>query len=346
MTDSAVNTIVLPDTGRRCLAELLDRAARLGPEYGPGLSSHLPMALTALAAIGADDARLQRFFDHASARFGPARAPVVPRTLGAGWWGRRGQIEAFDELVAHFAAALATDGTDRVLRASLVPLLDGVGAAAFHGLIRVAYAAQAGQPQELAAALAYWACRWLKLPRPDERAPGTMPIDAWTERLLSASTLPQPPGVMITGRMAGIVGCTDYASLVGRLRPAADRTGAADQLAQLAAFAVERYRASRNFTVLHMVTGAQALRGIWPSLADPAGAVTRFADAFAAAYLVSGIPPGSARLPAPGLDWPEILARARRCDDDHVIKFVHSCRAEAAVYGDDRYLHAAGLAVT
>ena len=43
------------------LRQQLDHSARYDAEYSGNLSSHLPMALTALARLGADDARLAAF---------------------------------------------------------------------------------------------------------------------------------------------------------------------------------------------------------------------------------------------------------------------------------------------
>ena len=130
-----------------------------------------------------------------------------------------------------------------------------------------------------------------------------------------------------------------YDALVGRL------PGSNEVLAGLAALAVDRYGASRNFTVLHLVTGSRAMRVLLPWMADPTAAIGHFADAFAAAYLACGIDPAATRLPSTGLGWDEVVARAIASDDDHVIKLVHACRDEAAARGGAAWLHAAALAV-
>ncbi len=72
-------------------------------------------------------------------------------------------------LHAHFADAIARDDMDPVLRAGVPALIPGVAAAALHDDIRTAHAVGAGQPGELATALAYWAAAWSALP-PDPLA--------------------------------------------------------------------------------------------------------------------------------------------------------------------------------
>ncbi|MBN8488777.1 MAG: hypothetical protein J0M20_13785, partial [Burkholderiales bacterium] len=52
---------MLLHTPSPALRERLQRLHTLSPEYGRQLSSHLPMALAALDALGADAARLDQF---------------------------------------------------------------------------------------------------------------------------------------------------------------------------------------------------------------------------------------------------------------------------------------------
>lgn len=325
--------------------QLLDLGAALGPEYGAGLSSPLPMALSALRALGANPARLRQFFDGYAGRFSGGTEGESDPVPAGGWLALRGRYAAFASLAAHFGAELQRRGPDATLRACLPALMPGVAAAAFHGLIRTAYAADASRPAELASALAYWACRWLplspRMPDPLSADFGETPrgFEAWSQQLLASETQPRPPGRMIVDRVGAVLRQESYARLAGRLAVEPDT------LAMLAALAVDRYNASRNFTVLHLVTGCHAMRMLLPWLEGPEAALGHFANAFAAAYLACGIEPGASTLASAGLEWPEIIARAIRSDDDHVIKLVHTCRAEAAVYGDAVYRHAAGLVV-
>jgi hypothetical protein len=314
---------------------LLDANLGLPPEYADQLTNHLPMALHALAELGADDTRMQQFFERYARRFeGRVAGPAAQAAVD--WLALRGQAETFAPLRAAFAAALARDGRDAVLRAALPALLPGVAAAAFHGAIRTAHAVEAAHEGELANALAYWAWRW----QPLEPAPrGTaLPLHVWCERLVTAGLSCAFNGSLISLRMAHAARSAAYRELAGSLAPAIDLPQ------RLLAFAAQRYADTRNFTVLHMVTGMRALRVLLPWVRDTDAALREVVPAFTAAYLSAGIRP-AALPPTPTIDWPSVVRRAIVSDDDHVIKLVHACRCAAQQKVPGPFLEAAARAV-
>ena len=315
------------------LNTLLDAAADLGPEYGGHLSSHLPMALVALQALGADDQRLHRFFDEHRTRL-----PRVPATVvdeGRDEQALFGQIEHFSVLRQRFAAELALAGRDAVLRRLLPRLVPGCAGAAFHGLIRTASAVRAGHMVELAAALAYWAARCQPLPPTQPTPMGS--ADDWMQRLLQAPPGARLPDRSIAGRAARLAGLPVFAPWAGPV-PAAP-----DWPARLAQAAVQRYLSSGDFSVLHLITAGHALRALQPWLDEAAW--LQFARAFAAVWLSARTDPAAPARADPGGAWPAIVQLALRSDDEHVIKLVWSCREEETVYGGPAWRHAAALVV-
>jgi hypothetical protein len=128
------------------LAALLDEGACFDAEYRGGLSNHLPMALQALQALGADAARLQAFAQRYSRRLQPAR-PAEAWPAGEPWAARLGDPAAWPAYRDLFAQWLAYEDAGDVLRQVLPLLMQGCGAAAFHGLIRTASAVQATHRQ-------------------------------------------------------------------------------------------------------------------------------------------------------------------------------------------------------
>ena len=307
------------------LQALLDEQLTLPPEYRNGLSSHLPMALHALHALGAGPERLRAFYGSYATRFqGRHAAPLAAPP--ADWLALRGQIGAFPALQAHFARAIAQDGADQTLRAAVPALMPGAAAAALHGPIRTAHAVEAGHPGEMAAALAYWAASWSPLPGVPA-ATGGEQFDRWTERLQRAGDQWQPgPGLISAGmRLAATTKAWQELVAAPTLPP--------DPLAALARFAADRYAATRNFTVLHLVTGCRALKVLapWCDAQAPAHALR----AYVAAYLASGVGSRHTQPRRAPPDWPTLRAGAMASDDDHIVKLVHAATDWAARCGGD-----------
>jgi hypothetical protein len=318
------------------LHELLTTGLRYAPEYRGGLSNHLPMALCALHALGAGEDRLRQFFERYTLRLSLAPAPGRPP---ADWQERLGRLEAYPDLLAGFAARLRDEGVDTTLRAVLPVLMEGVGAAAFHGLIRTAYGVEADHAGEVAAGLAYWACRHLPLEAAGPAVPAQRDPAAWLAALAGELADVRIEGGLIFERMREVSRQGAFA----RHAPALVIDGAT--LPALADLAAQRYVATRNFTVLHLVTSCHALRLLLPWLPQRDAALRAYARAYAAGVVASGIALDTPALTMPPLAWPAIAERALASNDDHVIKLVHTCRAEAAVYGDGARQHAAALAV-
>jgi hypothetical protein len=316
------------------LRGLLDDSARFDAEYGPSLSNHLPMALVALHRLGAGDDRLAAFAATYGARL-HAMPPAEPWPAGDPWQGAFGDPRAWPAYRNLFDEWMNHDGAPEVLSLVLPALWRGCGAAAFHGLIRTAYAVAAGHSHELADALAYWACRWFTVGA--AAGPGTLDEPA---ALVGRLPLVLPRTGLIAERMALAAAHPQFASWAARLRVDAERT-----LPALACFAAHQYAQTRDFTVLHLVTSAHAVRVLLPWLDEEQrlDALRHYATAYLAGTLAAGaVTATAAGAPLP---WPEIVARARACNDDHAIKLVDSCREQEAAYGAGPWQAAASSAV-
>lgn len=302
--------------------DLLDASGQYDAEFDSaeftGLSNHLPMALAALKRLGADDARLAEFAASYSQRLRPAPA-AAEWPAGDPWRARLGQPGTWPAYRHLFLHWLVTEDADAVLQQTLPTLMAGCGGAAFHGLIRVAYAVQAGHGQELADALAYWACRWLDLGPPSPSGTRADPAP-----LLKALGQPKPAGDLIVDRMVAAARLPDFDAATAGLR-IDDHT-----LRRLARQAARLYARSGNFTALHLVTSAQAMAVLLPFVDEPVPVVAAYWRAYAAGFVASGAVPGRAPTARP---WPELMAAARASDDDHLIKLVDACRQAQVIAG-------------
>jgi hypothetical protein len=301
-----VGTFVAP------LEALLDDELAYDPVTVQDFSDHLPMALVALDRLGASDSRLGEF------------ALLYTRTLVP----VRAVVQAARDRYAADVAALGIDGA---VRAHLPQFIPGIGSAAFHGVIRLAYAVEVGHAGQVAAALAYCA----EVDEPLTAAPPPEVDDDPVALLDALSTNPALAGhqfraASISDRMAQVAAMPEFAASAGLAL-------CGDSLARIAAAARALHACTGDFTALHAVTGTHATRVLLPFLDDAQQALAlRFLfQAVAAAYLTIATPPitpvDAARAPS----WDELLAAALVSDDEHVVKLAYSAREESAVYGDD-----------
>ncbi len=300
----------------------LDAVQHFPPEYRDDLSSHLPMALHALHALGASRERQQAFVQHYARRFDPTQP--MPNEFAA--------------LRRCYAGEIAAQGIEATLRSALPALWPGVSAAGLHGLIRTAHAAAGGHAGEVAQGLAYWAWRWQGLPAPTQAAPALAAED-WTAALARAGDDWRAQAPLISGRMRLAGDSPAYRRLAAGLR--LDE----DTLPALARFAARRYARTGNFTLLHLVTGCHAARVLLPWCADRTAVAGHLAQAFCAGYLASGAGSAHSDVTPPARDWAAAIDAARASDDDHVIKIVNACREQClaleAAPGNGPWLHAA-----
>ncbi len=294
------------------LHHLLDAGAALSPTYRGRLSNHLPMAQQALLELGASAARLQAWSEAYEAHLEPR---VAARPASVSYERDLGRPDSEAAWHVHFAARIEAIGSAATLREALPRLLDGVGAIAFHGVIRTGHAVLAGHEGELAFGLAHWAAHFLRLPTTNDGAP--LELTDWLEALQRLPRPSYPAGSLIHGRMEAWASSPDFAAVAGRLRHGPD------MLRDLALLAARTYAATGNFTVLHLLTGSHAMSVLEPWW--PAPELARgFSVAAAAGLLASGAAPASTLDHAPSRPWPALIAAACEQEDAHVIKLTHA----------------------
>ncbi|GGP17633.1 questin oxidase family protein [Silvimonas iriomotensis] len=319
------------------LNQLLTRSAQYAPNFGAGLANHLPMALIALARLGADDTRLEAYFNEYIKQLSPVAAS--PGVIDPAFWQRElGQLAYYAAYRDYFAAQLAAEGVDAVVRRHIHDLLPGIGGAAFHGVIRAQYALASGNLDEIACGLAYWACSARKLADWPVPMPAPQSADPLTlvTRLFTPAFAIDPAAFMISARMRSAVQLPAFAEVVGWLdvQP--------DTLQKLAVYAAECYVVTGDFTVLHLVTSAHALRGLARWIDDMDTAVRWYWQAYAAGVIASGIAGPAPHVTVPAQpDWAPLIAAGIAAADEHVIKLIDACHEEYAAYGEGAHVLAA-----
>ena len=326
------------ENATQVLQELLDDELGTDPTTVRGLTNHLPMALVAKRGLGADADELLRFAAAYSSRVVAIDSPST-QLDGNTWRSAIGDYDAAADLRAYFVRQVADAGSDETLRLHLPVLLAGISGAAFHGVIRLAYAIEVSSPSRIAAGLAYLAETGQPL---KELAHGDVttndPIAILT-KLATTPGLPVPTKQKrIDEEMRAVARSDIFDAAVASL----EVTDETDEL--LARAALHLYASTDDFTALHGVTGYEAISSIRPWV-DDQELLSRFAfQAIVAAFLSIGAPRLWSRdqldqfVGSDESDPIEVATAAAFSDDEHVSKLVYTARRSWTTTADPLYL--------
>ncbi|WP_323845483.1 questin oxidase family protein [Microbulbifer magnicolonia] len=310
----------------RYCAELLEAASRYHVRYGDRLANHLPMVLIALDKMGASHEQLQRAFDRSVPHL--ERPQFLPPDPNIPIAKCRNREELFPTALRYYETQVKQHGIAECLRRELPPLLPAIATAAFHPLIRTAYGVDAQHQEEVAAGLAYWNLEYHTLASSEERT------SAHASEILPRLAARFPLISLAPGNIA------DHMHSVTRQRGWLETPIQPEQLGleDIARVAIDAYRGTQDFTMLHGVTGCHALRLILPYCPNSETAMRHFWAGLSIAYLSTGPkdikPTDSTRQ---SVAWKDINRSACRSRDDHVIKLVYSCWQEQNQYLSSEY---------
>jgi Questin oxidase-like len=336
---------VTGNVSRDALGQLIDEELDLDATTSSGLTNHLPMALVAKAGLGATREELERFSDKYRRRLQPAKEPGVRLTRGT-WRDAIGVHDAYVDLVEYFNREINEHGSDATLREHLDDLVDGVSGAAFHGVIRLAYALDVASPARIATGLAYLASTAMFLGPLGDRTNTTDNPETLLRQLAADSPRLPDTGGLISARMRAVASQPTFATVAGSL--VLDATTPA----RLSDLALRLYASTDDFTALHGVTGLEAIWRLRPYVSDVERLDRSAFQALAAAYLSIGAPDiwSTARLSEMAdqttLVESEVATRAAFSDDEHVAKIVFTSRRLSETTPDPLYLAVAARAVS
>lgn len=310
-------------TVSKALHSLLQAGRRFSGSYGSGFANHLPMALVALEGLGGDERRLREFAAFYEKRLRPT-TESDQAVLRGDWRNALGREEWEMAVRDTIADALAKRGPAGVLAELLPELTRGIGSAAFHGLIRTAYAVESGDDTDLPEALCYWIVTYGELRPPAEIGAFATAAAAFDAMHLDGRFGNVQPSRSIDAGMSAAAGMPAFIEYCGPVRDL--------DLAQLARMAVLIYLASADFAALHLVTTCHATRVLLPYLGR--NALDHLLIAMLAVYATIGRPPLDTQPEAtgPAADREALAARAVTSNDDHDLKLVYSALREGNVY--------------
>lgn len=320
------------------LDEALEELAASGPELANGLTSHAPMTVEALCALGRPDA-VRPWLARYRKELRPA-PPERERIARGSWRGALGRPERYADWGAFFAEELAGDAWPAVLERWIARLAPGFCADATHGPIRVGHAVRslalaesAPRLRELAGALASWAAGYQQLPAPAPGASRAAEPRPPREAILAAPLQPLAErrfAGTIVSALEGLGGTPAFAPAIDLAELDGDP---ARRVAELCEVFANVYLANARdplgaIVFVHGVTSVAALGSLLPHLgADTARAALRFAwQAGCALYAAFGSGPARPAEIPPVAEHPDALAaQAIAHGDEHAIKLAEAC---------------------
>ncbi|WP_321845548.1 questin oxidase family protein [Paraburkholderia bannensis] len=306
------------------LRELLDSNARFDLS-ARGTTNHCPMALVALARMGASPDRLQAFFDMWERKYALSAPPVASIIARNEWRGYLGERAAFGALRLCFLDWIADAGAVAVIAEVLREVPFAPATEAFHALIRLAYGIQAEHASEIASGLASLISSHLPIAVSLDETRAAEGVDAGFDRVSRAvSDLVLPTG-SIVARVRAVA--TDPRFGAALLAPPAS----VPLLDELARATIGAYWRKPDFTLLHTVTATSAARIVFAQIPDSLmnPLLAHLWVALCAAIATVDWPDAEvADVPVPTLDWSDVCRMAIASDDDHVIKMAYTCLCE------------------
>lgn len=310
------------------LNQLLNEARNYHPHYGDRLATHLPMVLIALSKLGANNEKLSSYFEQSVIGLekisGQAKALSIDENIQF-----LGDCSKYENYLAYFQAEIASFGFERVLRKSLPILLPGISASAFHALIRLAYAIEAKNNNEIAVSLAYWSAEFQQF-RVSEKLIDT-PLSSTLATLASiGSNHSFSPGIIVD-RMNEIgILLTNTKSVFQPIKIT---------LSELRELSLKALYMHDDFTLLHTVTGCHAFSIVLPYIEDTDAAIREMWKAILIAYLSTGLEFKDCEIntPSQACDFEPIIKRALESNDSHLIKLVYTCYSEYIKHQNELY---------
>ena len=332
------------------LLNLLEVNQKYLPYYDDKLSNHLSMALIALYKLDAAPEDLERFNEAYQHKLVLAEADSALVDINlSNWKDYLGEHRYHLSFLSFFEGELRRlNSISEIISVYFSELAAGIGAAAFHPLIRLSYALILDNipdkiysllkkklkkiiEKEVVISLAYLADSYLLLHEPESAFPQS--IDEAVESLFSIKDrgLNVPKGGLIFERMQRVSASESYAAL-NRLLNSSET-----HLSRIAAAILELYCVNPDFIMLHALTSCHALRVVLPYVKNKAQVIQSYWSALVAAILCVDFsqfhqaPHGECK------NWPELFSRARASNEEHMIKIAYSTHEEYVHYNNDRY---------
>ena len=147
------------------ILELINKNNGYRPFFADGQTNHLPMTLFAMYKIGASEIELNNFVEEYKQHHKMEKLFFIDSTININNWTEYlGQTEKFEEYQEFFKLEMIKLGTRKMIENYFNCLISGIASEAFHCLIKLCYAIESDNENEVINALAYFCACYFQIP--------------------------------------------------------------------------------------------------------------------------------------------------------------------------------------
>lgn len=320
------------------LQTLLSDARKFDPAYpspraaGFKASNHVPMALIALAKLGATDQRLKEYYDKGI-------EPLVEVSKNElvinkeNFSKHLGDQAAYDAYYRFLYQEYDQQGRKSFLNKYLDFFADGVFTHLFHPLIRISYALEVDDVEEIIAGFAYFSAHYQKSLVNDLSKESEKDVLTLAKQLSKAFAGDATPLSEVLSKLEVIESSKEFHEIVSKMK------FNEMSLAAIVDFNRRIYTSKPNIFSLHMVTSAYAIRTVMPYIKNKNRLLRYYWYAIAVIYTVLDcVDVSLSKSIERQLTIDEIKRKAMASNNEHVIKLAHACLQEAEFYKDEAFL--------
>ena len=205
----------------------------------------------------------------------------------------------------------------------MIVLEDGHAGAAFHSMIKLAYAIETENDDEIIRALAYFASEYLPLPVTEHSVAISDMEDAFSKVMSDVyyHNFKPIPG-LITTRLLSVIEDQHFVTLHFKLEGDVE-----SQYKAMASYAVKEFLRTGDFLELHTITALHAMDVLKPYFNDFTKVMQTYVTAYIGSLLTiktrdNGVMTHITRVK----EWDDALYYIKQTMDVHTIKFLYTCR--------------------
>lgn len=309
------------------ILELINSNNNFRPFFKDGQTNHLPMTLFAMFKLGASAKELNDFIEEYKKIHNMEKLQVVTSSINQSNWTQFfGQTEKYEEYQEFFKKEVEQNGTRKLIEKYFNLLVSGIASEAFHCLIKLCYAIESDNTDEVINALAYMCACYFEIPtiekQPSNKSVASIITDIESSKWFSKNTY---EGHTISEKIITVFEDTEFSKHLEFPDFTREKV-----MLQLKNSVLKIHLGKWNFISLHLVTSFHSLKIIEPFVVSKENLYKQYWTSLIGCLVtMNKVVSTSLSLDIVcDFNWETTFKKALETKEEHAIKLVYSCSQE------------------